>query len=52
MPPTVASEFYLLDTGILLHYARQDALMRHIEAEYSLLSSNNILVSVVTAAFP
>ena len=39
----------LLDTNILVHYIREDALMRHMEARYSLMTDTQIhLISVVT----
>jgi len=39
---------YLLDTPILVHYIRHDALMRAMEATYGLLATPMALISVVT----
>ena len=40
----------LLDTNILLHYIRDDALSRQIEANHLVLAGGNALISIVTEA--
>ena len=39
---------YLLDTPILVHYIREDALMARIEGELGVSARSNVLISVVT----
>lgn len=38
----------LLDTNILVHYVRQDNLMRYLEEERALLSAPDVWISVIT----
>src|SRR5437867_4370292 len=45
----IVSEDHLLDSNILVHYVREDGLMRRLEGTYALLSRPQTpLISVVT----
>ena len=42
--------YFILATSILVHFTREDALMRKIESSHDLSSNPNVLISVVTEA--